>query len=162
MEEEGCDEEVKKPEVSSDNMCKKPCRDCPFRRKSLPGWLGAASPEHFMLTTFGEKAVEVDGGKLTMMMPAGPEQPMPCHLTIDYNDPYWSEKWNENWESGEETGSLCAGAAVMFANRAKKPKYINLPKREPDRENVFTTPQEFIDHHRSSGFRSWQKDDDLG
>lgn len=136
------------PEIAGDNMCKKPCRACPYRKKSLPGWLGAASPEHFMLTTFGEKPFETEAG--TIMMPVGPEYPMPCHLTIDYEDPEWKDFWEANWAHGERTGSLCAGAAVMFANRAKRPKYINLPKRPADRENVFTTPPRV---HRPSSER---------
>ena len=43
----------------------KPCKECPFRKKSAPGWLGSSTPEGFMATTLSD--VE-----------------MPCHLTVDY------------------------------------------------------------------------------
>ena len=149
-----------KPEVGNDNMVKKPCNDCPYRRKSWAGWTGDATPEEFMAATFGEEAVDM-GGQL-VMMPRGAEYPMPCHQTIDYTQAHWKDKWEEGWDTGEETGSLCAGAAIMFANRCKLPRHLSLPKREADRENVFTTPQEFIAHHRGGDFQSWSDDDDVG
>jgi hypothetical protein len=138
----------KTPEIADDNMCKKPCRACPYRKESAPGWLGSSSPEYFMRTTFGEE------GFMT-----GPESPMPCHLTIDYEDPDWRKRWEEGWATGEGTGSLCAGAAVMFANRVKMPKFIRLPVREADHENVFSSTSEFIAHHRGGSVHSWDDND---
>jgi hypothetical protein len=31
-----------------------PCSDCPFRRDSIPGWLGGHSPEEFVSMAHGE------------------------------------------------------------------------------------------------------------
>lgn len=146
--------EEEKPEIGNDNMCKKPCNECPYRKASHAGWVGDATPEEFMEATFGEELVDMGGHQ--MFMPRGLEYPMPCHLTIDYNDPNWEKKWEKGWESGEGTGSLCAGAAIMFRNRAKLPK-ISLPQREADRENVFSRPEEFIAYHHGGDFKSWEK-----
>lgn len=137
-------------DIADDNMLKKPCRSCPFRRASAAGWLGASSPEQFMLATFGEAEI---GGEFFMQVKN--EEPMPCHLTINYDDPEWLEKWEEGWKDGQETGSLCAGAAVMFANRVKKPR-IDLPEREADRDNVFTHTKEFVEHHNNARVKSWE------
>ena len=57
-----------------------PCGKCPFRRASLPGWLGRATPESFIV-------------EISM------ERPLPCHPTIDYEDPAWLQRWNR-----QETG----------------------------------------------------------
>ena len=147
-------------EIEDDNMLRKPCRACPYRKKSLVGWLGASSPEDFVAATFGEEIVDVGGGRMALL-PRGEESPMPCHLTINYEDPEWKEKWLGGWDKGKGTGSLCAGAAVMFANRVKLPRHIDLPSRAADRENIFTQPTEFIAHHRSGTIQSWDDDDDV-
>lgn len=135
------EQDEEKPVAERDGMTKKPCRECPYRRASAPGWLGSSTPEQFMLATFGQD------------FPPIPESPMPCHLSIDYEDPDWQDKW-----ANRETGALCAGAAIMFANRVKLPKYIELPRRERSDE-VFTHPEEFIAHHRSTGAHSWEEDE---
>jgi len=109
---------------------KEPCKQCPFRRKSMAGWLGDSDPEQFIETTMGD-------------------YPMPCHQTLDYNDPQWKEKW----EAGE-AGKLCAGALSFFANIGKVSRERGRPRREEDPE-VFETPQEFCDHHNSAKIKSW-------
>lgn len=115
----------------------KPCSDCPFRRKSMPGWLGASAPERFI------------GSIMT-------ELPLPCHQTIDYDgDPSWKEKWE-----AQEIGSICAGALILSANLCKMPRDREFPRMKSDREQVFATPNEFIDHHRKLGVGSWHGLDD--
>lgn len=37
---------------------KKPCSDCPFRKDSLPGWLGGAHPEEYLLLATGEIIID--------------------------------------------------------------------------------------------------------
>ena len=64
---------------------------------------------------------------------------MPCHLHVDYD--------NEDWEDEAEEAPQCAGRAIHFANRCKRPRNPSLLTLTPDRENVFTFAQEFIDHH---------------
>lgn len=103
-------------------MCKQhntPCSECPWKRESLRGWLGASNPLEFLeLSESGQR--------------------MPCHLHVDYqNNPHWQEQLHEVPE--------CAGRAVHFANRAKRG--FEVMRAQPDHEKVFTTAQEFIDHH---------------
>lgn len=112
---------------------KEPCKQCPFRRKSMPGWLGANSPE------------EMVNGIMS-------EVPLPCHSTIDYRKRDWAEKW-----FARKIGKLCMGARIFSANCAKKPRPTSLlPVVEQNTELVFTTPQEFVAHHRSLGRGSWE------
>ncbi len=113
----------------------KPCSDCPFRRASMPGWLGAGSPESFI------DCMQRD-------------EPLPCHQTIDYDDPAWLEKW-----SAQENGSMCAGALIFMANRAQRPRAREFPTMPPDKVAVFSNSVEFVRHHREAAVRSWDDDE---
>lgn len=97
------------------------CGACPWRRTSIAGYLGADTPEGFLATSEAEVR-------------------MPCHVTVDYEDP--------NWEENQEYAPQCAGRAAHFANRCKLPRNPALMRGVPD-PNVFTFPQEFLDHHLS-------------
>lgn len=108
-----------------------PCRQCPFRRKSMAGWLGCAAPEGFITSILHEER-------------------LPCHPTIDYE----SKTWKRDWLTGKK-GVVCAGSLVLAANMGKRPRDPSFPLAEPDRETVFATAQEFVDHHRASPVRSW-------
>lgn len=105
---------------------KKPCDQCPFRRKAINGFLGDSTPEEFIGTTMAD-------------------YPMPCHLSIDYSSPVWKE----SWEVGEE-GRLCAGALIFYANISKMSRDPARPRLKPDRDNVFASPSEFLAHHTKS------------
>lgn len=105
--------------------CEKPCNDCPFRRKSMPGWLGDDTPENFIATTMSD-------------------YPMPCHQTIDYSDPDWKRLWER-----VATGKLCGGALIFFANISKLSRWPDRPRLPADKENIFASPAEFIAHHTS-------------
>jgi hypothetical protein len=113
----------------------KPCSDCPFRRKSMPGWLGAGSPESFV------QCINTD-------------DILPCHQTVDYEDPAWKEKWVAQTE-----GNTCAGALIMTANMCKTPRDPNFPRMPRNRETVFATPMEFVRHHREALAQSWDDAD---
>jgi hypothetical protein len=111
-----------------------PCKKCPFRRQSLPGWLGADSPEGFVRNVLAE-------------------EPLPCHTTINYEEKDWAEKW-----AARRIGKLCRGAAIFAANIGKKPRPASLlPIVAADSGLVFKTPQEFTTHHRSLGIFSWDE-----
>jgi len=112
---------------------KKPCRSCPFRRTSLPGWLGAAMPEEFALSIARDEA-------------------LPCHESIDYEDPEWLTKWESR-----ERGEHCIGSLILARNVLKLPRFKDAPKVEPDRALVFGSFKEFIEHHRASRTRSWKE-----
>lgn len=104
-------------------ICARPCAECPFRRASLPGYLGSDTPENFIATALAD-------------------YPMPCHLTVDYSDPEWRAKWER---AGE--GRLCAGAAIFFANLCKLSRDRDRPALPVDRALVFAHPGEFLAHH---------------
>ena len=100
---------------------KKPCRECPFRRKSLPSYLGQDTPEGFLATTLSD-------------------HPMPCHLAVDYTE--------EDWRDKAQKATLCAGALVFFANILKLSRDPDRPRVSPDKTTVFASPQEFLLHHK--------------
>src|SRR5271154_2443844 len=104
---------------------KKPCSQCPFRRKSMPGWLGNSSPEGFI------DCIQRD-------------EPLPCHQTIDYDDPRWLSKWIEQ----QGAGKMCAGALVFMANKVQRPHDREFPTMPKDPANVFSNSVEFVRHHR--------------
>lgn len=44
-------------------------------------------------------------------------------------------------------GPQCAGAAIYRANMCKVPRDSSQLRLEPDRKLVFSTPNEFLEHH---------------
>ena len=106
-------------------VCHKPCKQCPFRRESIPGYLGGYSgPEHFLNVHYHQEA------------------PNPCHMTVDYE--------GDGWEDRADRAPRCAGQAVMFANAAKLPRAWGIPEgTERDTKEVFEWPHEFLEHHNT-------------
>lgn len=102
---------------------RKPCKECPFKLSARPGYTGDATPTEFLAATLLDA-------------------PMPCHMSIDYDDPEWKAKW-----FAQEAGRHCSGAATFFANMGKVSRDRDRPTRPRDHETVFTLPQEFADHH---------------
>lgn len=111
---------------------KKPCKQCPFRKKAMKGWLGEAHPESFVGTLLLESEV------------------LPCHSTIDYSRKDWHEAWTMRRE-----GKACAGAIATACNSGKRPRYLTVPVPERNREEVFARFADFIEHHRNSPIQSW-------
>ena len=105
---------------------KRPCRECPYRRTSPAGWLGSDHPTAFVGKSY---VAEVD---------------MPCHMAIDYTDPDWAT-------SQEPDADMCAGALILLANDHKLPREPRMSDAvravEPDCEQVFASPGEFLAHH---------------
>lgn len=97
-----------------------PCAQCPFKRQSLPGYLGADDPESFITKTMADME-------------------MPCHMSVDYEDP--------DWESTLDDAQQCAGAAIMFSNMCKLSRDPRRKRLPADRETVFARPEEFLAHH---------------
>lgn len=103
---------------------KTPCSKCPFRRRSLPGWLGGLSVDMFAYV-------------------ANMDVQMPCHSHLPNGLSYFqpTEK--------ELSQPQCAGRAIYWSNQIKsardpKSKLVVLPKNV---EEVFEWPHEFIKHH---------------
>lgn len=101
-----------------------PCSDCPMRRKSAAGWLGADTPEHFIQTVHNDAE-------------------MPCHQTVDYEQ--------RDWEVQLINGSAhaCAGVAIYFANIGKLSRDSSRRRLPKDAVRVFASPMEFLKHHKS-------------
>lgn len=128
------------------NRLRKPCNDCPFRRKSLAGWLGSANPEWFISAALSDYGIEAGATSV----PAAP-----CHQTVDYEDPDWEDKLDGS--------DACVGSLIFARNNGKFPRgeeTLELVKSVVvDREGVFATSHEFINHHRQDGgVRSWEGD----
>lgn len=107
----------------SDNTCK----ECPFKRTSLPGYLGKAShdPELFLAPHWR--------GDLRL----------PCHMKVDWEA--------ENAQALARVAPLCHGFLILCKNAAKLPYNSEIKNAveatEPDRENFFAWAHEFVDHH---------------
>lgn len=103
---------------------KKPCRACPFRRRSSAGYLGESTPGEFLAVALSD-------------------QDMPCHLTVDYEDPDWHEHLAE--------ASRCAGRSIFLANQLKLPRARELAedvkRHRQDKKNVLASAEEFRQHH---------------
>jgi hypothetical protein len=113
---------------------KTPCKQCPFRKTAMAGWLGAAPPEMFIGNIMGEV-------------------PSPCHSSINYDK---EKNWEEKWRAGK-LGKLCTGALIMAANSAKQARDQRmLPVVPPDKETVFETPHAFLAHHNNAKVKSWK------
>lgn len=109
---------------------KKPCTECPFKKKSLPGWLGEASgdPERFLAPM--EYHIT------------------PCHLKV---------KWDEAEERNlivDGKDNPCIGALHFLANSCKLPRgaripgpYKDLMKLSIKNEDVFKWEFDFKKHH---------------
>lgn len=114
---------------------KSPCHECPFRLGGPVGWTGSAAPEEFAAAIIHDER-------------------LPCHQTIDYEDPQWQARWSEG-----EIGQLCAGALTMAANRAQRSRSPSRPVYPADRVNVYPSLQAMIEAHRASSVRSWKMPD---
>lgn len=104
----------------------RPCNACPWRRASAPGYLGQYTPQDFI----GSVDAEV---------------PLPCHKALEGLEEEEAEEYMA------EDAPYCAGALVYMRNTGKSPRDIVLREARqgvgPNRENVFSTPGEFLAHH---------------
>jgi hypothetical protein len=92
----------------------------------MPGWLGGYPAQDFI------NQVQFDG------------PPVPCHKTLE---PGAAE-------------AVCAGALIFMRNSCKSAQHPDygdmLHQVEPDRENVFQWPHEFLEHH-TQDIGEWAK-----
>lgn len=81
---------------------------------------------------------------------------MPCHATVDYDDPNWKDQLIE--------APLCAGALVFLKNTGKLPRSPHLAAAvdavEQDFDTVFVHGGQFLDHHKSLGIHNEAKPGD--
>lgn len=98
-----------------------PCNECPFRRKSLAGYLGNATTESFL-------AASASGAVA-----------MPCHNEVDYE--------RDDWEIQQTQVHQCTGHAVYLSNICKRPDAVDVRKLPADRDFFFSNHYEFLAHH---------------
>ncbi|MBS4016807.1 MAG: hypothetical protein KGZ68_01100 [Dechloromonas sp.] len=108
-----------------------PCKECPFRRNSMPGWLGPWEPTDLLA------AIKV--------------APFPCHRTIkadiSFDDPRTAKM------------ELCAGAALFLNNKMEKsrcPETAAYQRGLATDDTVFATDAELLEHHGSAPVKSWE------
>ncbi len=104
---------------------KTPCAECPWRRASAAGWLGASNPEEFA-------AVSKSATR------------MPCHLHVNYEDPEWEETVPDVPQ--------CAGRAIFLKNSCtlpRDPELLEFVRSVEKSKDVFNWAHEFIAHHNS-------------
>lgn len=100
-----------------------PCAQCPWRKTSAAGWLGASTPLQFLAQ-------------------AEADIKMPCHCKVNYE--------REDWREQAEAAPRCAGHAAYLRNRCKSPRepklaqFVAQVERNPD---VFSNPSDFVAHH---------------
>jgi hypothetical protein len=106
----------------------KPCNDCPFRKNSLPGWLGP-----------WETPLELH--RFVMA-----ENEFPCHKTM-------TDEFGD--DVPEHKQSYCRGAILYMKKNSKMPSY-NSDLRElvctadrADCKNILSVP-DFIQHHQKA------------
>ena len=117
---------------------KHPCSQCPFRKVSLPGWLGDTTPQEFIETTLADGL-------------------MPCHKTVDYENPNW--KFHMIFPDSDV--QHCAGARIFYRNRFKISRNPLFLMEEAEgrvvevekSDKVFKTAEEFIAHHNTQFHR---------
>lgn len=97
------------------------CYECPFVRKCLSGWLGAADVDQFILTALSEHE-------------------MPCHARVDYED--------ESWEETLDDVPQCTGRAIFLSNTCKYPRNKGIVRLPADHKTVFSNAVEFVAHHK--------------
>lgn len=101
----------------------KPCRECPWRRKAAPGYLGPHTADEWIEAAHGEG-------------------PIACHVTI---------KGTEETGEGDWAHPLmkqCAGAAQFRRNVLKLPRNPEIARpKEADHETVFSCNSQFLAHH---------------
>jgi len=111
------DERLMKP------PCGKPCKECPWRRESVPGWLGPHPAKDWVALAHSDAQIA-------------------CHLTIPEDTP----------EDGSDLDQMttCSGAAIFRANVCKAPRTLrglDDYRLEADREAVFGWNDQFLEHH---------------
>lgn len=97
-----------------------PCSDCPWRRESLPGWLGGMSPEDWVKAAHGDNAIE-------------------CHTRVGRSGQFI-----------HCAGAAIYRANVAKRVREDAWRFLKvLPLTlAKDIVKVFATPFEFLKHHR--------------
>lgn len=109
-----------------DNL-RKPCNECPFRRKAFPGWLGPWQAD--------EIPVHLSFGGV-----------FPCHRTIPGD--------GLGYDSPDAKMEHCAGASIFLNNKLETHRNPDVIEHQKlvgtDHKNVFSWSHEFLTHHKGT------------
>lgn len=113
-----------------------PCNECPFRRKSLPGYVGGHTDASEIID-YGHEGIR-----------------FPCHmavtsLTEEFKDDEGMDE-EDAFNRATEEAPVCAGSIAFMNNSAKMsqdPKLKALQDQIGKRADVFNWPQEMMKHH---------------
>ena len=107
-----------------DKTCKKLCNECPFKKGSLPGWLGPWEPDELVDYVFRS------------------DQAFACHKTL-----------GDEEDTPVENHVICKGSVLFLEKNMVIPR-TNLVLRtllksvkEEELEDIMTK-QEFLNHHK--------------
>lgn len=125
---------------------RQPCRECPFRKKSLPGYVGG----------------HADVMEIHTIINA--DQKFPCHMEVtdikddllnalgeDEDDALGMSDEQAFHEATQEAGH-CVGALIYMNQTCKKsrdPQISRLQVEAGKSEEVFASPIDFLGHHGS-------------
>ncbi len=101
------------------------CPQCPFRRKSPPGYLGNNHAAPFLNAALTDEGIG-------------------CHMLIDQTLP------RQQWIEAEAAAPRCRGAMIMCNNQFKEPRSKEAQRefRKVERDPaIFQWNEEFIYHH---------------
>lgn len=114
---------------------KRPCANCPFRKDSLPSWLGEARAEEIADAVLGRPGVT-----------------FACHRTTKFEE---GDEGEEHTPHPDE--QHCAGAMILADRTGAANQMLQIAERlgirnpddlDPDAEElVFSDGDDFIDHH---------------
>jgi hypothetical protein len=121
---------------------KRPCRECPFRKASLPGWLGSDTPQEVVDHVLGRQEIEPG------LIVGGEPQDYACHMDVDRVMD--REGYETDDEIQDDEVSHCAGALHFLKTSCKAPK--DHEKSKAIDAVVATEPMllnyhEFLKHH---------------
>jgi hypothetical protein len=108
-----------------------PCKECPFKVKSLPGYLGEHTCGEFIERWYYE-------------------HPMECHTTVHYTVPE-EELVKQLTKKGTQV-RWCSGALIMMKNECKRPRDKKMAKLVDQMETsdlVLANRSAFIAHHNT-------------
>lgn len=117
--------------------CKTLCKECPLRRDSIRGWLGGWTPEMYIKALHSD--VDIACHMSAGFVEAGKARAQGGDARAYTNPAYLAEMRS------------CTGVAHYRANTGKLPRSSHAADAVrhvgENHDAVFSTPQEFLDHH---------------
>lgn len=117
-------------------MSKVPCKECPFRKESLPGWIGGHE----------------DPSEITKLVLA--DQRFPCHLDVNK----LMHDGGHTFEDAAAMGATCIGSLAFMNNQHKRSRgraTAMLQDEVGKRDDVFKCASAMHAHHRREPEQGW-------